>query len=67
PQEGTAVAHVTVLLESIPEIEEPKKLVAEMEDPLEMDVVVRTLIGEEEPHNMKRLGRKPTFDTDDLT
>jgi len=67
PQEGTAVAHVTVLLESIAEPEEPKKLIAEIDDPTEVDVVVRTLIGEEEPHNMRRLGRKPTFDTDDLT
>jgi 2-C-methyl-D-erythritol 2,4-cyclodiphosphate synthase len=67
PQEGTAVAHVTVLLESIPEMEDPKKLVAEIDDPAEVDVVVRTLIGEEAPHNMARLGRKPTFDTDDLT
>lgn len=67
PQEGTAVAHVTVLLESIPEPELPKVMAAEMEDDAEVDVVVRTLIGEDEPHSMKRLGRKPAFDTDDLT
>ena len=67
PQEGTAVAHVTVLLESIPEPELPKVLAAEMEDDTEVDVVVRTLIGEDEPHSLKRLGRKPAFDTDDLT
>lgn len=67
PQEGTAVAHVTVLLESLPEPELPKVMVAEVEDPLEMEMVVRTLVGEDEPHNMKRLGRKPAFDTDDLT
>ena len=66
PQEGTAVAHVTVLLESLPEPELPKVMVAEVEDPLEMEMVVRTLV-EDEPHNMKRLGRKPAFDTDDLT
>ena len=67
PQEGTAVAHVTVLLESLPEPGLPKTMVAEAEDPVEMDVVVRTLMGEDEPHSMKRLGRKPAFDTDDLT
>ncbi len=66
PQEGTAVAHVTVLLESIAEPEEPKKMVAEETDLAEVDVVVRTLMGEA-PHNMRRLGRKPAFDTDDLT
>ena len=67
PQEGTAVAHVTVLLESLPEPGLPKVMTAEVEDPLEMEMVVRTLVGDEEPHNMKRLGRKPAFDTDDLT
>jgi 2-C-methyl-D-erythritol 2,4-cyclodiphosphate synthase len=67
PQEGTAVAHVTVLLESIPEPEEEthKRITAEA-DATEVDVVVRTLMGDD-PHNMRRLGRKPTFDTDDLT
>jgi 2-C-methyl-D-erythritol 2,4-cyclodiphosphate synthase len=67
PQEGTAVAHVTVLLESIDSLEEPKKLTAEMEETNDVDSVVRTLIGEEEPYNIRRLGRKPAFDTDDLT
>jgi 2-C-methyl-D-erythritol 2,4-cyclodiphosphate synthase len=64
--EGTAVAHVTVLLESIDGTEDGKKLVAEIDDTAEVDVVVRTLMGEE-THNMARLGRKPAFDTDDLT
>jgi 2-C-methyl-D-erythritol 2,4-cyclodiphosphate synthase len=68
PQEGTAVAHVIVLLESIPSLEEPRKRVAVMEDPDEVDVLVRTLIdGEEETYNTRRLGRKPAFDTDDIT
>ncbi len=68
PQEGTAVAHVTVLLESVPTLDEPKVMAAEIGDPDEVDVVVRTLIGDDNPpHNMSRLGRKPTFDTDDLT
>ncbi len=65
--DGTAVAHVTVLLESLDDPDEPLKTrVAEMDDPAEVDVVVRSLMGESE-HNMKRLGRKPAFDTDDLT
>ncbi len=64
-QDGVAVAHVTVLLEEIAGLDEPKRMTAEMEDPAEMEVVVRTLI--DEPHNLSRLGRKPAFDTDDLT
>ncbi len=65
--DGTAVAHVTVLLESICEPEVPtKSLVAEMDDDTEVDVVVRSLMGEK-PHNIARLGRKPAFDTDDIT
>jgi 2-C-methyl-D-erythritol 2,4-cyclodiphosphate synthase len=67
PQEGTAVAHVIVLLESIAEPGETKKMVAVMDDPTEVDVVVRTLMGEEEPYSTRRLGRKPAFDTDDIT
>ncbi len=66
-QDGTAVAHVTVLLESLPEPEEPRTLLAEIEDPEEVNVVVRTLVGGEEPYSTRRLGRKPAFDTDDLT
>ncbi len=65
--DGTAVAHVTVLLESLNEPEEPIKLVAEMDDPAEVDVMVRTLIDGEEPYSTRRLGRKPAYDTDDLT
>jgi len=63
--DGVAVAHVTVLLEEIAAPEEPKTMTAEIEDPEEVDVVVRTLIGE--GHNLRRLGRKPAFDGDDLT
>ncbi len=66
-QDGTAVAHVTVLLESLPEPEAPRTMTAEAEDSDVVDVVVRTLIGEEEPYSTRRLGRKPAFDTDDLT
>lgn len=64
-QDGVAVAHVTVLLEEIGEPEPLKTMTAEMEDPAEMEVVVRSLV--DEPHDMRRLGRKPAFDTDDLT
>lgn len=64
-QDGAAVAHVTVLLEEITGLDEPKRMTAEMDDPAEMEVVVRTLV--DEPHNLSRLGRKPAFDTDDLT
>lgn len=64
-QDGVAVAHATVLLEAIASPEVTKKLVAEVEDPAEVDVVVRTLMGE--GHDLRRLGRKPAFDGDDLT
>ena len=65
--DGTAVAHVIVLLESIDVPGEPKKMVATMEEPDELDEMVRTLIDGEEPYSTARLGRKPAFDTDDLT
>ncbi len=65
--EGTAVAHVTVLIESLPEPGEQRAMTAEAEDPEGVDVVVRTLIGGEEPYSTRRLGRKPAFDTEDLT
>ncbi|GAA3747460.1 2-C-methyl-D-erythritol 2,4-cyclodiphosphate synthase [Terriglobus aquaticus] len=64
-QDGVAVAHVTVLLEEIGEPEPLKTMTAEIEDPAELEVVVRSLV--DEPHDMRRLGRKPPFDTDDLT
>lgn len=66
-QEGTAVAHVTVLLESLPEPGGSKVMAAEAEDTEESDVLVRALIDGEEPYSVRRLGRKPAFDTDDLT
>ncbi len=65
--DGTAVAHVTVLLESLPVPGEPLTMVAEVEDPAEVDVLVRTLVDGEEPYSTRRLGRKPAYDTDDLT
>ncbi len=64
-QDGVAVAHVIVLLEALVEPEAPRVMVADVEDPAEVDVVVRSLMGE--THDLRRLGRKPAFDSDDLT
>ena len=67
-QDGTAVAHVVALLQSIALPEEHKKLAAEADAPTEADIdgVLTTIASE--PHDISRLGRKlPTFDTDDLT
>jgi 2-C-methyl-D-erythritol 2,4-cyclodiphosphate synthase len=67
-QDGTAVAHVVVLLESIDLPEEHKKLTAEADVPTEdeLDRLITTL--GEKTHDISALGRKrPTFDTDDLT
>jgi 2-C-methyl-D-erythritol 2,4-cyclodiphosphate synthase len=68
PQDGTAVAHVVVLLESI-EIKDPGKklmLIADVPDEAEIDGVLTTIAAA--PRDISALGRKlPTFDTDDLT
>ena len=64
-QDGVAVAHVIALLEALAEPEEPKLLTAEMDADTEVDVVVRSLMGES--HDRRRLGRKAAFDSDDLT
>ena len=64
-QDGVAVAHVTVLLEEIAAPDAPRAMAAEAEDPAELEAVVRSLM--EEKHDISRLGRKRTFDTDDLT
>ena len=64
-QDHVAVAHATVLLESlgIPESVGAMTTTAEVED--EIDVVVKTLVG---GRDVSALGRKKTpFDTDDLT
>ena len=67
-QDGTAVCHVVVLLESV-ELPTDDKLVAvaaEAPDEREIDGVVSSLL--EEPHDLTALGRKrPAFDPDDLT
>jgi len=68
PQDGTAVAHVVVLLESIDLPNQHKKLtmLADLPDEAEMEDAL-TSIGAK-PHDLSALGRKlPTFDTDDLT
>ncbi len=67
PQDGTAVAHVVVLLESIVLPNEHKKLaaLADVPDDAEIDGVLSAVA---EPHDISALGVKlPTFDTDDLT
>ncbi|HVG27105.1 MAG TPA: 2-C-methyl-D-erythritol 2,4-cyclodiphosphate synthase [Acidobacteriaceae bacterium] len=68
PQDGTAVAHVVVLLESIELPSEDKLLAisAEAPDEEEIDGVVSTLVSG--AHDISALGRKrPAFDPDDLT
>jgi 2-C-methyl-D-erythritol 2,4-cyclodiphosphate synthase len=65
-QDGTAVAHVVVLLESIKIPDEHKLLALEAPIEAEIEAVLTTIAAE--PHDLSRLGRKlPTFDTDDLT
>jgi 2-C-methyl-D-erythritol 2,4-cyclodiphosphate synthase len=69
-QDHVAVAHATVLLESldVPDAVSLRTLAAEagLDDDLEMNVVVRGLVGDS--RDVSALGRKlPAFDTDDLT
>jgi 2-C-methyl-D-erythritol 2,4-cyclodiphosphate synthase len=67
PQDGTAVAHVVVLLESIDLPNEHRKLALHAETPNEADIE-DVLAAVAQPHDISALGRKlPTFDTDDLT
>ena len=64
-QDGVAVAHCTVLLESIDTPETLAHMTATAEDEEEMVAVVKDLV---ERHDISALGRKkPAFDTDDLT
>jgi 2-C-methyl-D-erythritol 2,4-cyclodiphosphate synthase len=65
--DGAAVAHVVVLLEGISIPNEPRVMVAETDAPDEDDVenLLTTLAGDK--HDITALGRKPPFDTDDLT
>ncbi len=63
-QEGVAVAHVTVLLESLETDAGPKVMVAVAED--DVNELVESLVTD--VPDMSALGRKrPVFDTDDLT
>jgi 2-C-methyl-D-erythritol 2,4-cyclodiphosphate synthase len=67
-QDGTAVAHVVVLLESIELPNEHKKLAIEADVPTDADIdgVFTTIIAD--AHDTSALGRKRTpFDTGDLT
>jgi 2-C-methyl-D-erythritol 2,4-cyclodiphosphate synthase len=62
-QDGVAVAHVVVLLEDIDTPEQLEKLTATADE--DVDTVVKTLVDGD--YNTRALGRKPAFDTDDIT
>ena len=65
-QDKVAVAHVTVLLESVAIPEPVGVMTATAAADDDIDVVVKTLVGN--ARDVSALGRKlPTFDTDDLT
>jgi 2-C-methyl-D-erythritol 2,4-cyclodiphosphate synthase len=65
-QDHVAVAHATVLLESLGIPESVGAMVATAEVDDEIDDVVKTLVGGK--RDVSALGRKiPPFDTDDLT
>jgi 2-C-methyl-D-erythritol 2,4-cyclodiphosphate synthase len=65
-QDGVAVAHATVLLESIGMNEHVARMVAVADVEDEIDQVVKGLVGG--ARDVSALGRKrPAFDTDDLT
>ncbi len=65
-QDHVAVAHATVLLESIGLSEPVGAMVATADVENEIDMVVKTLVGDS--RDVSALGRKmPAFDTDDLT
>jgi 2-C-methyl-D-erythritol 2,4-cyclodiphosphate synthase len=65
-QDNVAVAHATVLLESVKLADAPARMVATADVDDEIDEVVKGLVGG--AHDISALGRKrPAFDTDDLT
>ena len=65
-QDNVAVAHATVLLESVKLADAPARMIAAADVDDEIDQVVKGLVGE--AHDVSALGRKRTpFDTDDLT
>ncbi len=64
-QDGVAVAHATVLLESLEATDEPKAMTA-VADVDEVNELVESLVADS--RDVSALGRKvPVFDTDDLT
>jgi len=66
-QDGTEVAHVVVLLESIDLPNEHSKLTLSADLPDEADIDA-ALAAVSKPRDISALGRKlPTFDTDDIT
>ena len=68
PQDGTAVAHVVVLLESLEGSDGGKKLAIHADRPTESEVEAAITSIAAQPHDISALGRKvPAFDTDDLT
>jgi 2-C-methyl-D-erythritol 2,4-cyclodiphosphate synthase len=65
-QDHVAVAHATVLLESVKLVDAPVRLTVAAEVDDDIDEVVKGLVGES--RDISALGRKrPAFDTDDLT
>jgi 2-C-methyl-D-erythritol 2,4-cyclodiphosphate synthase len=67
-QDGTAVAHVVVLLQELELPEDPQKLVLTAEAPTDADIDAALSTIAADPHDISALGRKrKTFDTDDLT
>jgi 2-C-methyl-D-erythritol 2,4-cyclodiphosphate synthase len=65
-QDHVAMAHATVLLESIEVSDGPQRMVAVAETDADIDGVVESLVGVR--RDISALGRKlPGFDTDDLT
>jgi len=65
-QDHVAVAHATVLLESVKLTDAPARMVATADVDDEIDEVVKGLVGDS--RDVSALGRKrPAFDTDDLT
>jgi 2-C-methyl-D-erythritol 2,4-cyclodiphosphate synthase len=65
-QDGVAVAHAMVLLESLKLVDSPVQRVAVVEADDDIDVVVKGLV--DESRDLSALGRKRrVFDTDDIT
>ena len=66
--DGTAVAHVVVLLQALELPEDPQKMVLTAEAPTDADIDAALSTIAADPHDISALGRKrKTFDTDDLT